>query len=580
MWNQLVYGLSLPERAVRATGAVVGGALRESANLLVPRAFRTSKSYSIFVQQAFDFLAENVGGVERASGTPASPTEVDGYLARKAVGNFVELAGLATFHLSPLTILAIVSDVAYGSQTFLQELSTELKRQGMIPEDSTIDHASDLLRAVQDASGTAASAFDVPPLSVEGLQLSIEQTRAAVGRIDPTRLLPQAEIERIWKEMREVADKQQVGLFEVSSAMTLFAVRRIGDVGGGALSTVRVAGNLFDRHILEHYSESLRTIRDQGYYETLSEVAKPYHDAVWRNFSVDRGTITADLLTGRSFGQAWRGITGWLSGSSSTTSPEAEMSSAAALSAAAMSASAAAAAAMSFDQHDDSDWQVEISPGLAGLMVAHFSIRGAQITPSTAEQLMGWQAIVQPVISGDAEGGDERLQAIRGLLRRSGFKPSGRSKPAQEYLIGVLRRDGALPAILNAVDGLNAVSTASGLPISMLSLNRTGRHWRVRAGKQNESFVFNSGGQTIDVEGAIVIEGDLEDVTERGAVGSPIKDSAWGKICETDREFGVLLYASDETIDEPGLRRWAELLAIRLAQATGGTRSKTRIITA
>ena len=34
---------------------------------------------------------------------------IDNFVARKTVGNFIELAGLATLHLSPLTLLAVVS---------------------------------------------------------------------------------------------------------------------------------------------------------------------------------------------------------------------------------------------------------------------------------------------------------------------------------------------------------------------------------------------------------------------------------------------------------------------------------------
>ena len=60
----VVYGLSLPERAVRSTSAVVGGAVRESAALMVPEAFRSSKTYSMFVEQMLDFVIEDVGGVE------------------------------------------------------------------------------------------------------------------------------------------------------------------------------------------------------------------------------------------------------------------------------------------------------------------------------------------------------------------------------------------------------------------------------------------------------------------------------------------------------------------------------------
>ena len=37
-----------------------------------------------------------------------------------------------------------------------------------------------------------------------------------------------------------------------------FAMNRVGKLGQGALSTISVAGNMFDRHILEHYRASVK----------------------------------------------------------------------------------------------------------------------------------------------------------------------------------------------------------------------------------------------------------------------------------------------------------------------------------
>ena len=58
--DYLVYGLSLPERAIRSTAGVVGGALRESAAALIPQTFRNARTYQLFVGQMLDFLAEDV----------------------------------------------------------------------------------------------------------------------------------------------------------------------------------------------------------------------------------------------------------------------------------------------------------------------------------------------------------------------------------------------------------------------------------------------------------------------------------------------------------------------------------------
>jgi hypothetical protein len=310
--DYLLYSLSLPERAVRSTAGLAGGALREATELLVPAAFQDSKTYSTLVRQTLDFLVEDVGGVQREEGDDA-PAKVEGFVARKAVGNFVELAGMATLHVSPLMLLAVVSDVAYGSQTYLKELADELKREGVIDEDSTINHAGDLLDAVRQASGTAATTFDTPPLSIEGLRESINQTRDAALRIDPTKVLPKAEINRMWEEMRTIASEENVSLFEVSSAMTLHSLDKVATVGRGALSGVRAAGTLLDRHVLDHYRQSLTEIHTKGYYATLAEASGPYIEAVWQNFSTTKSTITEDLLSGKLLGEAAQGVKKWWS---------------------------------------------------------------------------------------------------------------------------------------------------------------------------------------------------------------------------------------------------------------------------
>src|SRR5439155_20421913 len=139
VFKYLIFTLSLPERALRSTVGLVGGAANEAASLLVPRAFRDSKSYQALIQQNLDYLRKNVGGVRRpaedaqdtapADPSPDSrpPDQVENYVARKAVGSFVDAAGLLTFHLSPVVLLALLSDLAHGSNAFLKELAQELK---------------------------------------------------------------------------------------------------------------------------------------------------------------------------------------------------------------------------------------------------------------------------------------------------------------------------------------------------------------------------------------------------------------------------------------------------------------------
>jgi len=311
--DYLLYGLSLPERTVRSASGMVGGALRESACLLVPQAFRSSKTYDVLIRQMLDLLAEDIGGVQRDQQPGAAP-KIENYVARKAVGNFVEMAGMATLHLSPMMLLAIVSDVAYGTQFYLKELAENLKREGVIDPESTIDHVDDLLEAVACTARTAATALDTPPLSVEGLKETIEQTRHAVASVDPTRVLPQAEIQRLWTEIHQTATGQGVNPLAVSSAMTLYSLDKIAVLGRGALSTARVTGNLLDQHVLQHYCTALADIRCRGIYASLAETSRPYVEAVWLNFATNKTTLTEEMLSGRLIGQAWGAVRRWLGG--------------------------------------------------------------------------------------------------------------------------------------------------------------------------------------------------------------------------------------------------------------------------
>jgi len=112
--EQLGYVLSLPERALRSGTGLLGGVLRESASLLVPQSFQNSRTYTVMVRQMLDFVVHDIGGVAQGA-APSSTADVDNYVARKAIGNFVDMASLATLHVSPLLLLAAVSDLAYGS---------------------------------------------------------------------------------------------------------------------------------------------------------------------------------------------------------------------------------------------------------------------------------------------------------------------------------------------------------------------------------------------------------------------------------------------------------------------------------
>lgn len=94
--------------------------------------------------------------------------------------------------------------------------------------------------------------------------------------------------------------------------------------------------------------------------------------------------------------------------------------------------------------------------------------------------------------------------AVRDLLRHGGYKPTGRGKPASEYLIRAAS-DGSLGPINAAVDACNAASLHSGLPISVVDVDRATPPLRIGVAPAGSRYVFNASGQEIDLEGLLCV---------------------------------------------------------------------------
>ncbi len=90
--------------------------------------------------------------------------------------------------------------------------------------------------------------------------------------------------------------------------------------------------------------------------------------------------------------------------------------------------------------------------------------------------------------------------AVRDVIRQRGYRPTGRGKPSSEYLGNALA-EGRWPQINAVVDAGNVASLRSGLPISVVDHGRLEPPFRVRCGEAGERYVFNAGGQEIDIAG-------------------------------------------------------------------------------
>jgi DNA/RNA-binding domain of Phe-tRNA-synthetase-like protein len=115
--------------------------------------------------------------------------------------------------------------------------------------------------------------------------------------------------------------------------------------------------------------------------------------------------------------------------------------------------------------------------------------------------------LLRPDAVGPMQADDTVRESVRALLRQGGFKPTGRSKPASEYLIKAVR-EGLLSSINLIVDACNVVSLHSGLPISVVDshqLQGGDSSLRVGIAPAGSSYVFNAAGQSIDLGGLLCL---------------------------------------------------------------------------
>lgn len=152
--------------------------------------------------------------------------------------------------------------------------------------------------------------------------------------------------------------------------------------------------------------------------------------------------------------------------------------------------------------------------------------------------------------------------AVRDLLRHGGYKPTGRGKPAAEYLLRAAG-EGSFPWINAAVDALNVVSLHSGLPISVVDLDLARPPLGVGLAAPGASYPFNASGQEIRLDGLLCLH------DAGGPCANAVKDAQRTKTRAETRRTLSLLWGTRAL---PGRTRatldWYRELLERLGAAT------------
>jgi DNA/RNA-binding domain of Phe-tRNA-synthetase-like protein len=171
-----------------------------------------------------------------------------------------------------------------------------------------------------------------------------------------------------------------------------------------------------------------------------------------------------------------------------------------------------------------SDGTYTVSMGLRVVMTAHPLLDAGAFVVRTSAPLVELAtppavlAAREPQASAPFCSSDTVRAEVRALLRQGGFKPAGRSKPASEYLLAV-HQAGEFPTINPLVDACNVASLHSGLPISLVDIDKLVGALAIEVAAPGTTYVFNPSGQVIDAGGLLCLCDEL------GPSGTPVKDA-------------------------------------------------------
>lgn len=270
------YLASIPERAVRAVAAGIGGVTFEVAQLVLPRFVRRSHLYEATAKNMLRIVVELVGDVRAAPGAVGEELDVGRVAVKKAAGNVTELGSVLAFGFSPLWLLAGSADILNGSRVYLLALEAELIDHGVIAPGAhftTLDH---LVAALEGGAGTTARLIDLPPLEVAELKHSLRELREDVALLPTT-----DELATAFDALRHTAREERRSLLEVSSGIGL----------AFALSARQVSRT----HLAVPYREDWQPLRDEGFAAYASRVARPYRTAIGGHFNPSKSTFTESV---------------------------------------------------------------------------------------------------------------------------------------------------------------------------------------------------------------------------------------------------------------------------------------------
>ena len=128
--------------------------------------------------------------------------------------------------------------------------------------------------------------------------------------------------------------------------------------------------------------------------------------------------------------------------------------------------------------------------------------------------------------------------AIRDLLRHGGYKPTGRGKPASEYLVRARPRESSLGDQRRRRRGERGLAPLRPSPSAWSTWTGSARRCGWTSRRRAPSYVFNASGQEIDLEGLLCL------FDADGPCANAVKDSGRTKTSEATTTTLTLIWGA------------------------------------
>lgn len=201
---------------------------------------------------------------------------------------------------------------------------------------------------------------------------------------------------------------------------------------------------------------------------------------------------------------------------------------------------------------------------------------GIAVRDSRQELRESADALVKEIVKNKCETPEEVRRKVRHMLKLDGFSPSGRNRPANEFLLKELERTKRFKFINNVVDINNYISLKYSIPISIFDAGKIQGALVLRTGGPGEAYVFNDEGHIIEVKRLVVCCEEQPDYTSI-PYGSPVKDSMHTKVFAACNQVLAVIYSPPALYPKPETLEICEEMASLLRDYAGATETTCEV---